>query len=116
MKMESLWLHTMNVQPCSYLLKRANLSCVLPRRTFSVVGTYGQLCYMELTETHTKEINTHNGLFKTNGYKHTLQASFFAREERGKGGSGRGDEGVRGREILVHFLCSQNEKIAETRT
>lgn len=64
---------------------------------------------MELTETHTKEINTHNGLFRTNGYKH-FRLHFFAREERGKGGSGRGDEGARGREILVHFLCSQNEK------
>lgn len=37
---------------------------------------------MELTGTHTKEINKHNGLFKINGYKQTLQASFFAREER----------------------------------
>lgn len=84
----------------SYLLKRANLNCVLPRRTFTVVDTYNlwtTLLYG--TETHTKEINTHNGLFMTNGYKY-FRLHFLlgergkeGREKRGWGSEGEIDSG-----------------------
>lgn len=88
-KMQRLWLHTMNVQPCRVTCLKEQILTAFYHEELSrwlAPTIFGQLCYMELTETHTKEINTHNGLFITNGYKYFRLHFLLGKRERGKEG------------------------------